>query len=116
VTTDNTPWIGVDFDETLAYMDRWRGIEHTGEPIPMMLARVKAYIADGFKVKIFTARVSNSDPAANLEATRYIQEWCVKHGLPPLEVTNQKDYFMIRFYDDRARQVLANTGIVVRAA
>jgi hypothetical protein len=33
-----------------------------------------------------------------------------------LEVTNQKDYDLIRFYDDRAIQMLPNEGQSVRAA
>lgn len=34
-------WIGVDLDGTLAFYDSWRGIDHIGAPIPLMLQRVK---------------------------------------------------------------------------
>jgi hypothetical protein len=34
----------------------------------------------------------------------------VKHGLGRLEVTNQKDYDLIRYYDDRAIQMVPNRG------
>ncbi len=72
-----------------------------------MLALVKEMIDQGKRVKIFTARAS--DP----EQHDLIQEWLKEHGLPELEITNVKDYGMIRLYDDRAVQVIANTGDLV---
>jgi hypothetical protein len=35
------------------------------------------------------------------------------NGFPDLEITNVKDPAMKRIYDDRAVQVLANTGILL---
>ena len=34
-------WIGVDLDGTLARYDGWRGLDRIGEPVPVMLARVR---------------------------------------------------------------------------
>ncbi len=51
-------WLGVDLDGTLAEYDKFRGHEHIGAPIPAMVERVKALIASGFEVRIFTARVA----------------------------------------------------------
>ena len=51
-------WIGVDLDGTLAYYDQWRGALHIGEPIPVMLERVKRWLDEGKDVRIFTARVN----------------------------------------------------------
>ena len=51
-------WIGVDLDGTLAYYDQWRGALHIGEPIPLMLERVKRWLDEGKDVRIFTARVN----------------------------------------------------------
>lgn len=99
-------WVGVDLDGTLAKYDGWKGIEHIGEPVPAMLARVKAWIDRGDTVKIFTARVCH-EPA---EVTAHIHAWCKRHGLPPLEVTNVKDFGMVSLWDDRAIQVVMNTG------
>ena len=48
-------WIGVDLDGTLAKYGIWDG--SIGEPIPLMVERVKIWIALGVEVKIFTARV-----------------------------------------------------------
>lgn len=100
-------WIGVDLDGTLAYYDGWRGAEHIGEPIPLMLARVKEWIADGRTVKIFTARASEP------ENIPFIKAWVEKHVGVSLEVTNIKDYGMRQLWDDRAIQVEENTGIRV---
>jgi hypothetical protein len=104
-------WIGVDLDGTLAKYDRWRGIEHIGEPIPAMVERVKAWIANGERVKIFTARVSNSrDQEERMLAERVIREWTKEHVGIPLEVTCCKDFAMIVLWDDRCVAVEHNTG------
>lgn len=97
-------WIGVDLDSTLAYHENWKGFKHIGEPIPEMMDRVHAWLDDGITVKIFTAR------AAEPESIPYIKDWMKKHGLPDLEVTNCKDMNMIELWDDRAIQVVPNTG------
>lgn len=115
-------WIGVDLDGTLAHYDHWRGIEHVGDPIPLMLERVKGWIADGLDVRIFTARVDGGEVAIaagnpNGEAHRdvdsvraHIEAWCVKHIGAVLPITCKKDYGMIELWDDRAIQVIPNTG------
>lgn len=97
-------WFGIDLDGCLAIYDGWRGPEHIGEPVPAMLAQVKDLVSKNERVKIFTAR--GGDP----KQCELIQSWCVKHGLPALEVTNVKDMAMITLYDDRVIQVIANTG------
>ena len=96
--------IGVDLDGTLAEYSGWRGKEFIGEPIQLMMDRVKDWIAEGTEVKIFTARAG--DP----ESIPYIKDWLEKHGIPGLEITNIKDHDMIQFWDDRAVSVIPNTG------
>jgi len=103
----NQPWIGVDLDGTLAYYDRWQGVEHIGAPVPAMLKRVKRWLKDGKIVKIFTARVSDVDGET---ARKYITAWCKEHVGEVLEVTNVKDFAMLELWDDRAVQVEMNTG------
>ena len=110
-------WIGVDLDGTLAKYDGWKGVRHIGEPIPLMMDRVKVWISEGVEVRIFTARVSTgegdrSDYSPAIIAT-IIQDWCEKYGLPRLAVTNVKDFGMVQLWDDRAVQVRANTGEIV---
>lgn len=104
-TSGSRAWIGVDLDGTLARYDGWRGLEHIGTPVPVMLARVRHWLAEGYTVKIFTARAGEGD-AGILP----VKKWLADNGLPELEVTNRKDFAMIEFWDDRAVQVVANTG------
>lgn len=110
-------WIGVDLDGTLAVYDEWRGAHHIGDPVPVMVERVKSWIAEGQEVRIFTARVSDNPdcPEASDIARRWIRLWLVKHGLiidgEPLPITNVKDYGMVELWDDRAVQVEQNTGL-----
>lgn len=102
-------WIGVDLDGTLAFYDKWRGHMHIGEPIQPMLDRVKGWLANGQRVKIFTARVSGDEQEAK-EVRAAVHSWLTTHGLPLLEVTCIKDYAMITLWDDRAVHVIPNTG------
>lgn len=57
-------WIGVDLDGTLAHYDEWRGVSHVGEPVPLMLERVRRWLGEGREVRILTARVSGSASVA----------------------------------------------------
>lgn len=104
-------WIGVDLDGTLAHYDHWRGIEHIGAPIPLMLSRVKKWVARGDTVKIFTARVAVPEPERSA-AIAAIHRWLAEQGLPALEVTNVKDLGMVELWDDRAIGVVVNTGMM----
>lgn len=106
-------WIGVDLDGTLAYYDKWRGIKHVGAPIMPMVKRVREWLESGTEVRIFTARVGpqRDDVPEELQQIREaIEAWCVQHIGRKLEVTAQKDYGMVELWDDRAVQVIPNTG------
>jgi hypothetical protein len=116
-------WIGVDFDGTLAEYDGWKGAATLGKPIPLMVARVRQWLLEGKKVKIMTARVfpigtcwyddlCPDEQSFDAQfALRAIQEWCLLHIGQVLEVTCIKDYGMIELWDDRAVQVVSNTGL-----
>ena len=108
-------WIGVDLDGTLAEYDGWHGPTHIGKPIEPMLQRIKDWIAQGIEVRIVTARMAGVRQGIPTEQTReLIQEWLVDVcELPALEVTNEKDFGMIQLWDDRAVQVIPNTGMPV---
>lgn len=99
-------WIGVDLDATLAEYDHWRGYQHIGAPIPLMLERVKEWLRQGEQVRIFTARAA--DPGN--PSRPFIEEWCREHLGQVLPVTAMKDYGLVEFWDDRAVQVLPNSG------
>ena len=103
------PWIGVDLDGTLAVHDNHSSLDTVGEPVPAMVDLVKKMINNGIRVKIFTARAGDS------EQLPIIRQWLKINGLPELEITNIKDYQMLRLYDDRAIQVEKNTGRLITA-
>jgi hypothetical protein len=105
-------YIAVDLDGTLAQYNGWKGPEHIGEPVPLMVERVKKWLAEGQEVKIFTARVAKSNPD-RLAATIAINTWSKKHIGKILEVTAEKDYGMIALWDDRCVQVIPNTGMTI---
>jgi hypothetical protein len=100
-------WIGVDLDGTLA-----RGhAERIGPPVDVMVERVKRWLADGYEVRVFTARMSERDPKDREAQARMIWEWTREHVGTPLTATCCKDYSTIEIWDDRARQVETNTGV-----
>lgn len=115
-------WIGVDLDGTLAEHHGWVAIDYIGPPITPMVERVKAWLAEGKDVRIFTARVDGGAVALNMgnpagelckdvERIRsMIQDWTEKHLGVRLPVTNEKDYGMVELWDDRAVRVVLNTG------
>jgi hypothetical protein len=97
-------WVGVDLDGTLAHDSGWKGPEHIGPPIAEMLERVRNWINEGRRVKIFTAR------ACQPQFIPPIREWLRTNNLPELEITCTKDFAMIECWDDRAVEVVSNTG------
>jgi hypothetical protein len=87
-----------------------------GKPIPEMVDRVKAWIADGSEVRIFTARVGPVQPDGSDDigpVMRAIWKWTKEHVGVELDATCMKDYGMIELWDDRAVQVLCDTGFAV---
>lgn len=124
-------WVGVDLDGTLAYYDEFRGHTHIGMPIPNMVARIKRFQKEGFLVRIFTARVfpiaqhidpgqavvvqrATSEHQKALEAVAAIRKWCRQYVGQELGITCMKDRYMVLVYDDRAVQVITNTGESVK--
>lgn len=105
-----TGWIAVDLDGTLAHYTEWPVDGSIGAPIPRMIERVKAWLAEGRDVRIFTARIA---PPNDGEQLLKIEAWCEEHLGLKLPVTCQKDYGMIELWDDRCEQVIPNTGQTV---
>lgn len=128
----SNPWVGVDLDGTLAhYGDKAHPWNMFGEPIKPMIDRIKNWRAQGIAVKIVTARAfpfvdgaANSSYILNAvqqclvtgeaftlaEMIEVIKAWCQVHVGERLPVTCAKDYRMMELWDDRAIQVVANTG------
>lgn len=115
--SSDSGWIGVDLDGTLAHYDGWNGYSHIGDPIMPMVRRIQRWLVEGKTVKVFTARVyGHGAPligGGSEDAITPIKEWCRRWIGQELEVTNVKDFGMIELWDDRAVQVIANTGIPV---
>lgn len=121
-------WVGIDLDGTLAHYDHWRGAGHVGAPIARMVERVQAWLDEGMDVRIFTARVYvPSERIANIELYKLrqreaqesheaIDKFCLEQFGRTLPVTCTKDFSMIQLWDDRAIQVVQNTGLTVREA
>lgn len=85
----------------------WKGAEHVGAPIAVMVARVKTWLAEGKDVRVFTARANDTDCHA------LIQAWCLEHLGQTLAITATKDYGMVELWDDRCVQVVPNTGLTL---
>lgn len=107
-------WIGVDLDGTLAHYEPGEPYDPTfvGEPIPLMVERVKGWIAEGREVRILTARMAVDSPQEHWDVRSAIQDWCAAHLGKVLEVTCIKDHGMIELWDDRAVRVVKNVGTV----
>lgn len=110
-------WVAVDLDGVLAYHDPdARPYDGSiGPAVPVMVARVKEWIAAGYEVRVFTARIAPLD-GESPESERIIQQHHAIHAFTvatfgyPLTVTCIKDRKMIEVWDDRAVQVQPNTG------
>lgn len=100
-------WIGIDLDGTLAICDSILNMSQIGSPVPKMINFVKGLIEKKHRVKIFTARASDPDQV------QLVKKWLKENSLPDMEITNIKDFGMIVLYDDRAIQVITNTGDIV---
>lgn len=96
-------FLAVDLDGTLAEYDRWRGSEHIGEPIAPVVAMVKARMAKGDVVCIWTARVCDPDTPARTYAT--IHQWCEKHLGERLFVTATKFRYFHEFWDAKCVRI-----------
>lgn len=123
-------WIGVDLDGTLFHYEKWVGWNVFGKPIKPMVDRVRQWLDEGKEVRIVTARVGlpvwtydarvpstfmrhcriTGDEFSDAMMVDAIQQHLVKHRLPALPVQCYKDVNMIELWDDRAVQVVPNTG------
>lgn len=128
-------WIGVDLDGTLFTYDGWVGWNVFGKLIVPMAERIKVWTAAGVQVRIVTARVGlpmyenvgrrlgplysdyrrhkcsvTGQAYSDLMMNDAIRDQLEANGLSRLHVQCYKDSKMIELWDDRAVQVVANTG------
>ena len=103
--------IALDFDKTLAYHESGWGIHKSGPPIQPMLEKVKGWLAKGYKVTIFTARVSSDKQNWIIgEQIKIIKKFLADNGLPELPISAEKKPHYTHYVDDRAYHVKRNTG------
>lgn len=111
-------WYGFDIDGTIADNSAHTfGMGRIGKPIKPMCDLMKRLHAEGKRVKIFTARLSDvgSDAASQDAVKEHIWKWCDEHlGFRP-EITDRKDYKMECLYDDRVKQLVRNKGVAYEA-
>lgn len=104
------PWIGVDFDGTLAISEpgtRLRPVDL--KAVPLMASRVIEWLAIGYDVRLFTARFTNPLPNEIAE----LRHWCLVWLGREIPITATKDGDMVVLFDDRAVQVERNTGRII---
>lgn len=111
-------YIAIDFDKTLAFYEDYEGPGIVGKPIAEMVRKVKEEMAKGTVFCIFTARVNPGDagPEESLDSTiafMAIAEWSKKVFGELLAITHEKSPHFDEIWDDRARQVLDNTGVFI---
>lgn len=113
-TSKDQAWWGVDLDGTLAVYESWIGPDHVGEPVMLMVERIKRWLALGRQVKIFTARVNGIERETDgvvHPVFAVIEKFCLEVIGQVLPITCAKDYHMIELWDDRCVQIIPNTGL-----
>jgi hypothetical protein len=114
--------IALDFDSTLAEHESGGDLT-IGKPIKPMIEQVKRWVAKGYEITIFTARVSkwfkNGEvrPEDFKERQRQlISQFLAENGLQcmfPVLITADKSPRFTHFVDDKAVKVIPNKGIVI---
>ena len=100
-------WYGIDLDETLAFYTGTSGNTKIGPAILEIMVIAKRWLSEGKDVRLFTARCGFPGAVAEIEA------WLLEHDLQDMKICNVKDHGLILLLDDRAREVVGNTGIII---
>lgn len=110
----NTKWLAVDLDGTLAKYDGWKGEDHIGELIEPMAEKIMQRHNEGWRIAIFTARVSSLNDEENSVAEKVIWNWLNSNKMDMYisGITATKHKHFREFWDDRAFNVIPNTGII----
>jgi hypothetical protein len=109
IEDEDKSWIAVDFDGTLATHTTYKGPTKLGDPVEKMMARVRRWIKNGKRIKIFTARADDE------KSVNAIKQWLKDNDLPDLEITNLKDRDMTELWDDKAIGIVKNKGEIKEA-
>jgi len=108
------PTVAFDLDGVLAlHGPREKESGEIGKPISSMIKKLKEFLAAGYNVVVFSARLGQGD---RREITREIGNWTMKHIGVRLPVTDVKSADWECFFDDKAVQVIRNSGMTVTEA
>lgn len=132
MVVENRGWIGVDLDGTCFTYHEWVGWNVFGEPIAPMIERIRGWLAEGRDVRVVTARVGlpfHYHPNetfygvskrhkcrvtgvlfSDADMIDAIQDLFQRHVGRRLPVQCYKDADMTQLWDDRAVQIVPNTG------
>jgi hypothetical protein len=100
-------WYGIDLDETLAFYTGPSGNTKIGPIILDIMVIAKRWLHEKKDVRLFTARAGFPDEISKIEA------YLLEHDLQDMKITNVKDHGMVILLDDKAREVVGNTGIII---
>lgn len=116
----------VDMDGTLFEYHTWTKWNEFGPPIPLMVNRVLAWIAEEKDVRIFTARMplpqdemveqtcyKTGEKFNGVMMKKAIADHCEASFGHRLRSQCYKDYHTTEIWDDRAIGVVANLGITL---
>lgn len=107
-------YVAFDLDGTLAAHLKGGGVASVGAPILPMLELLKRRLAQGYEVRIVTARImlgpGYQRKLWNSKQTKLIHTFLAEHDIPPLSVQCHKCFSMLCIYDDRAVAVEKGTG------
>lgn len=108
--------IAVDLDATLAYGMVPYDPKRIGPPVLPMVLKVQRWLKQGKKVVILTARLNSKvhTPVQLKYTRRLIGAYTKRYVGQRLPSTAEKHPMMSQIYDDKAIQVIPNTGKVVK--
>lgn len=112
---DEAPYFWVDLNGTLCHHEKGAlvfdeaGNFLIGKPINKMVRRVRRWLSEGMEVRIMSGSVGlGGDKAAS--AQKAIREWCREHFGRELKVTATITPRCIGIFNDKAHEVIRNTG------
>lgn len=103
------PIEAVDFDKTLAEHHGEFIPTKTGQPIMLMVQRVRDMLSLGKKVCIFSAALGQDKHGVR---KKVMEDFSQKYFGQILPMANVKTPNMVRFWDDKAVHVSPNSGVV----
>lgn len=112
--------IALDIDRTTAIRNDSDDFKTIGEIIPRMVDNINVWLKKGYKISIFTARLSRFKKDGTRRFTQdinnnraMIQKLLNDNGLPSFEITSDKRPYFTHFVDDKAVPVEPNGGVIL---